>query len=305
MVLEFSTMTRYLLAFVLGSVCIAQIKTGPPLPHKVVEDWAKLPDGWNFGETSGVAVDKDDNVWVYNRGAHPVVQFDSSGKMLRSWPEVPIKSSHGIRVDEDGNIWTVDVKGHQILKWAPAGRLLMVLGRGVGKNDSKDAFNEPTGVAFAKNGDVYISDGYVNSRVVRYGKDGVYRSQWGRKGIADGEFDLVHDVAIDSGGRVYVADRTNQRVQIFDENGKFLTKWSDVGAPWGLSYVAKENAIYMCDGLNNRIVRLNLDGQITGVLSSFGKTAGKLDFAHNIAVDSAGSIYVAEIKNWRVQKFAK
>jgi DNA-binding beta-propeller fold protein YncE len=289
-------MTRYLLAFVLGSVCIAQIKTGPPLPHKVVEDWAKLPDGWNFGETSGVAVDKDDNVWVYNRGAHPVVQFDSSGKMLRSWPEVPIKSSHGIRVDEDGNIWTVDVKGHQIF---------MVLGRGVGKNDSKDAFNEPTGVAFAKNGDVYISDGYVNSRVVRYGKDGVYRSQWGRKGIGDGEFDLVHDVAIDSGGRVYVADRTNQRVQIFDETGKFLTKWSDVGAPWGLSYVAKENAIYMCDGLNNRIVRLNLDGQITGVLSSFGKTAGKLDFAHNIAVDSAGSIYVAEIKNWRVQKFAK
>ncbi|HYI97006.1 MAG TPA: peptidyl-alpha-hydroxyglycine alpha-amidating lyase family protein [Bryobacteraceae bacterium] len=298
-------MTRYLLAFTLASVCFAQLKSGPPLPHKVVPDWAKLPDGWNFGETSGVAVDKDDNVWVYNRGAHPVMQFDSNGRMLRSWPEVPVKSSHGIRVDEDGNIWTVDVKGHQILKWGPAGRLLMVLGRGVGQNDSKDAFNEPTGVAFAKNGDVYISDGYVNSRVVRYGKDGVYRSQWGRKGTADGEFDLVHDVAIDSGGRVYVADRTNQRIQIFDENGKFVTKWSDVGAPWGLSYVAKENAIYMCDGLNNRIVRLNLDGQITGVLSSFGKIPGKLDFAHNIAVDSAGSIYVAEIKNWRVQKFAK
>jgi len=300
-------MNRYAFAFVLSvaAVCTAQIKDGPALPHKVVKDWAKLPDGWNFGETSGVAVDKDDNVWVFNRGAHPVLQFDSNGKMLRSWPEVPIKSSHGIRVDEDGNVWTVDVKGHQLFKWTSTGRLLMILGRGPGKDDSKDAFNEPTGIAFAKNGDLYISDGYVNSRVVRYGKDGVYQSHWGRKGTGDGEFQLVHDVTVDTRGRVYVADRTNERIQVFDENGKFLTKWTGIGAPWGLSFAAKENAIYMCDGVNNRVVRLNMEGQVTGVLSSFGKTPGKLDFAHNIAVDSAGNIYVAEIKNWRVQKFAK
>jgi DNA-binding beta-propeller fold protein YncE len=300
-------MNRYAIAFVLGAAaaCMAQVKEGPALPHKVVKDWAKLPDGWNFGETSGVAVDKDDNVWVFNRGNHPVLQFDSNGKMLRSWPEVPIKSSHGIRVDEEGNVWTVDVKGHQLFKWTPTGRLLMVLGRGPGKDDSKDAFNEPTGIAFAKNGDLYISDGYVNSRVVRYGKDGVYQSHWGRKGTGDGEFQLVHDVAVDTRGRVYVADRTNERIQIFDENGKFLTKWTGLGAPWGLAYAAKENAIYMCDGVNNRVVRLNMEGQVTGVLSSFGKTPGKLDYAHNIAVDSVGNIYVAEIKNWRVQKFAK
>ena len=298
-------MKRYLVVLAFASCCFAQIKEGPALPHKVVKDWAKLPDGWNFGETSGVAVDKDDNVWVFNRGSHPVMQFDSNGKMLRSWSEVPFKSSHGIRLDEDGNVWTVDVKGHQLFKWTPAGRLLMVLGRGAGKDDSKDAFNEPTGVAFSKNGDLYISDGYVNSRVVRYGKDGVYQGQWGRKGTGDGEFQLVHDVAVDTRGRVYVADRTNERVQVFDENGKFLTKWTGIGAPWGLSYTAKENAIYMCDGVNNRIVRLNLEGQVTGVLSSFGKTQGKLDFAHNIADRCAGNLYVAEIKNWRVQKFAK
>ena len=138
-----------------------------------------------------------------------------------------------------------------------------------------------------------------------FGPDGLYQKQWGRKGTGDGEFNLVHDVAIDSAGRVYVADRENRRVQVFDQEGKFLSKWTDVGSPWGLSYVARENAMYMCDGYNNRIVKLNTEGQVLGVLGSYGKTWGKLDFAHNIAVDSTGAIYVAEIKNWRVQKFAK
>src|SRR5690606_32148869 len=111
------------------------------------------------------------------------------------------------------------------------------------------------------------------------------------------------DVAVDGKGRVYVADRTNQRVQIFDGDGNFITKWTGIGAPWGLYYVDRENAIYMADGLNNRVVKLNLEGQILGVLGEYGKTPGKFDFAHNIAVDSTGAIYVAEIKNWRIQKF--
>jgi DNA-binding beta-propeller fold protein YncE len=114
----------------------------------------------------------------------------------------------------------------------------------------------------------------------------------------------VHDVALDSRGRLYVADRTNQRVQIFDENGKHLAKWTEVGAPWGFYYVRRENALYMCDGLNSRISKLDLEGNVLGVLGSHGKTPEKLDYPHNIAVDSTGAIYVAEIKNWRVQKFA-
>ncbi len=126
---------------------------------------------------------------------------------------------------------------------------------------------------------------------------------WGRKGNADGQFDLVHDVALDSAGRVYVADRSNERVQIFDQQGNFLSKWTGIGAPWGLYYVKRENVFFMCDGVNDRIIKLNREGQILGVLGSHGKTAGKLDFPHNLAVDSTGAIYVAEIKNWRVQKF--
>ncbi|MGH9428370.1 MAG: peptidyl-alpha-hydroxyglycine alpha-amidating lyase family protein [Terriglobia bacterium] len=281
------------------------LKSGPPLAHKLVKDWAKLPKGWNFGESSGVAVDKQDNVWVFNRGAHPVIQFDKNGNLLQSWGEGLFKSSHGIRIDADGNVWAIDVKGHLVLKFSPAGKVQMVIGRSSGDNNSKDSFNEPTGVAFAANGDLFISDGYVNSRVIKFNREGDYLTHWGSKGEGDGQFNLVHDVTLDSAGKVYVADRTNQRVQIFDGSGKFLGKWAGIGAPWGLIYVAKENVIYMCDGLNNRVIKLGLDGQVQGVLGNQGRIPGKFDFVHNIAVDSEGSIYVVEIKNWRVQKFAK
>ena len=284
-----------------------QLKSGPPLPHQLVTDWAKLPVGWNFGEVSGVATDKQDNVWVFNRGLHPVMQFNREGKFLQAWSDIKIISSHGIRVDAEGNIWLIDVKGHVVIKCNPTGRVLMILGnrQGVaGNNESKDSFNEPTGIAFDKQGNLYISDGYVNARVIKFNKDGEYLTHWGRKGTGDGEFNLVHDVCVDAEERVYVADRNNQRIQIFDKNGKFLGKWTDIGAPWGLTYSAKENCMYMCDGLNNRIVKLSMDGQMLGTLSSYGKAPGKLDFVHNIAVDSLGGLYVAEIKNWRVQKFA-
>jgi DNA-binding beta-propeller fold protein YncE len=286
----------------------AELKSGPSLSYKVVKDWAQLPTGWNFGECSGVAIDRNDNVWVFNRGKHPVIQFDKNGNMLQSWGDGTIVSSHGIRVDPDGNVWGIDVKGHVVIKYSPAGRVLMILGnrQGVaGKNDSKDAFNEPTNIAFEPNGDFYVSDGYVNSRVMKFNRDGEYITHWGEKGTGDGQFNLVHDVVRDARGRLYVADRTNQRVQIFDGTGKFLGKWTNLGSPWGLDYVARENSIYMCDGVNNRVLKLNLEGEIQGVLGSYGKAPGKFDFAHSIGVDSTGAIYVAEIKNWRVQKFVK
>jgi DNA-binding beta-propeller fold protein YncE len=285
----------------------ADLASGPPLPHKLVPNWAQLPDGWNFGECTGVEVDANDYVWVFNRGPHPVIQFDKSGKFINAWKEVPITSAHGLGVDPDGNIWLIDVKGHAVMKFNRAGRIQMVItnaGKQPGNNDTPYAFNEPTGIAFTPRGDFYVSDGYVNSRVIQFNKSGEYIRHWGAKGQADGQFNLVHDVAVDSQGRVYVADRTNERVQVFDASGKFLAKWTHAGAPWGLAYSDKEKAIYMADGKNNRVVKLNLEGQILGTLGSFGKAPGHFDFAHHIAVDSDGSIYVVEIKNWRVQKFA-
>ena len=280
----------------------------PQLPHKVVSGWAQLPAGWNFGETAGVAVDSKDNVWVFHRGDRPVLRFDKSGKLLGSWERPPVVSSHGIAAGPDGAVWLIDTNGHSVMKLSPEGRLLMVIanaGRLPGDNSAEYAFNRPTHMAFRPDGGFYVSDGYGNSRVVQYTKDGEHVRHWGGMGVEPGRFNTVHSVAVDGQGKVYVADRTNDRIQVFDADGKFLTAWTDIGQPWGLAYFAKEDAIYMCDGLNNRIVKLSLDGRIQGQLSSFGKTPGKLDFAHHLSLDSDGSIYVAEIKNWRVQKFAK
>ena len=285
---------------------LAQLATGPKLPMKVVENWADLPKGWNLGEVSGVAVDKLDHVWVFNRGTHPVIEFDRDGTMLQAWTEVPIISSHGIQVDPDGNVWLVDVKGHAVMKFNRQGRLQMVIanaGKAVGDNKSTDAFNQPTGLRFFPNGDFLVSDGYGNSRVAKFDKNGIWQKQWGEPGTGDGQFNLVHDVALDGKGKVYVADRKNNRIQIFTEDGKFLDKWTNLGSPWGLAYSPKEEALYMCDGENNRVIKVDKNGKLLGVLGGFGKVPGLFDFPHHIAIDSQGAIYVAEIKNWRVQKF--
>jgi DNA-binding beta-propeller fold protein YncE len=290
---------------------VAALKSGPPLPYTVDASWPQMPKGYNFGECSGVDVDKDGNVWVFNRGHWPVIEFDRRGKMLQAWSQetFPVKSAHGLRVGPDGSIWCVDVDGHVIFKMSPEGRVLMVLGnrQGVaGNNDAEDAFNRPTNVAFRANGNFYVSDGYVNSRVLEFTPDGYYVRHWGKKGGGDGEFNLVHDVQVDSRGRVYVADRTNERIQVFDDSGRFLTKWTGIGAPWGIYYAPREEAIYMCDGKYDRIVKLNLEGQVLGVLSAYGKAPGEIDYAHSISVDPVdGALYTVEIKSWRVQKWVK
>src|SRR5438270_11515629 len=174
---------------------LAKLKSGPPLPYKVVSGWPTLPKGHNFGEVSGVDVDRQGNVWVFNRGHWPVMQFDRSGKLLQSWSEdtVHLKSAHGLRVGPDGSIWCIDVDGHWVFKFSSEGRVLMVLGQrqgNPGNNEAEDAFNRPTNVAFRANGNFYVSDGYVNSRVVEFTPDGYFVRQWGKKGAADGESNL-------------------------------------------------------------------------------------------------------------------
>jgi peptidylamidoglycolate lyase len=237
---------------------LKKLQHGPQLPNKLVANWPTLPKGYNFGETTGVDIDRQGNVWVANRGRWPVMEFDRSGKMLQAWTHEAVqvtegtgKGTHGLKVDVNGNIWLGDVDGSINFKFSPEGRLLMTLGNRQGSpngNDSKTGFNRPTNFWPLANGNMLISDGYGNSRIAEFTNDGHYVRHFGALGTGDGQFTLPHGVTMDAQGRIYVADRGNSRVQVFDKSGKFLAKWTDVGQPWDVYYAPQENAIYMCDG---------------------------------------------------------
>ncbi|MBI4658212.1 MAG: 6-bladed beta-propeller [Verrucomicrobia bacterium] len=274
----------------------------PELPYKLVADWPALPAAWNFGEVPGVAVDAKENVYVFNRSPHPLMQFTSSGKFLRSLLEGMVTSAHGVRIDHEGNIWVADHNGHTVLKLNPAGRIMMVLGRRDTPGTTEMNFNRPTDVAVAPTGEIYVSDGYGNSRVMKFSRDGRFLAQWGKKGSAPGEFNLPHSIVLDAAGQVYVADRENHRIQIFTPDGKFVKEWKGFGSPWGLA-IAPNGEIFMADGYANRVLKLAPDGRVLGALGSPGKLPGQFAYAHHLAVGKRGELYVAEILNWRVQKF--
>lgn len=271
------------------------------LGYRVVPEWPELPAEWNFGEVAGVAADSRGHVYVFHRGPHPIMEFESDGKFVRAWGDGMITRSHTVRVDREDNLWVIDVGGHIVLKMNPRGRVIMQLGRqnvaGVGRGN----FNQPTDVAFTPNGDFYVSDGYGNSRVVKFSREGRYLFEWGKKGTGEGEFNLPHAVALDARGRVYVSDRSNNRIQIFDGDGKFLAQWANIDSFSGLQ-MTPDQRLWAAGG--SEVVLLNLEGQKLGRLAPEGRLPGQVEGAHGIALSNAGEIYVAEL-NWRVQKFVK
>jgi DNA-binding beta-propeller fold protein YncE len=242
-----------------------------------------MPDGWKFGRVSSVAVDSKGEVYVFHRGkkADPIVVFDAKGNYLRSWGKGEFGNAHGMRVDKDGNVWVTDNGDHQVIKYTRDGKRLLTLGiKGKAGTDDK-TFNRPTDVAFSPNGDFYVSDGYGNSRFVRFSADGKYKNAWGKKGKGPVEFNTVHSIAIDSKKRVYVSDRENNRIQIFDEDGKLLKMWTHLGATQNIFITPKdecwvithrnniENLTY--DTLAGRIMKIELEtGKILGAMESPG-----------------------------------
>lgn len=293
-----------LITLVAPSAIAAGIKTAdaPELNYELVSDWPQLPEGWNFGPTTGVGVDSKNNVYVYHRGPHPIMCFSADGTFLRSWGDGIISGPHGLAVDRDDNVWVTDIGAHTVVKFTPKGRVLMVLGQKGTATETETTFNMPTHVAFGPSDEIYVSDGYGNSRIVKFSSDGRYLTAWGKKGKAAGEFDAPHSLAIDAQGQVYVGDRENYRVQIFDPNGKFISEWTHLGSPWGL-YLGSDGYLYMSDGYNDRVSKLNLQGQLLGTFGKQGRAPGELYFAHHISLGKNGEIYVAEVQNWRVSKF--
>ncbi len=273
--------------------------------------WGEFPPDYQPGAGMAVSVAADGSVWFYNRGSHPVVQFSSDGKLVQAWKEDRGRSlhqtaAHGMAVGPDGGIWLVDREANTVFKYSPQGRSLLTIGSFAalaGDNESRYAFNRPAGVAHDSGGAVYVADGYRNTRIAKYTPLGEYLMHWGGPGEEDGQFNLVHGVALDADDRVYAADRGNKRIQVFNASGEHLATWAGLGTPWNVAYDRAGDVLWMCDGDLGRITKLSLDGKVLGGFGSDGKDPGQLHQVHGIAIDSEGAVYAAETVNQRIQKF--
>jgi DNA-binding beta-propeller fold protein YncE len=231
-------------------------RDGPPSPstwtYELVEGWITAPV--EVGSVSGVDVDRDGNVFAFRRGGNNIWVLDDRGHLLREWGQDIAVWSHAIRVDFSGHVWTVDGQGHEILKWSPdASEIVLRLGTAGVAGEGPNTFNRPTDVAVASNGDLFVSDGYVNSRVVKFDSEGRFLRQWGEPGDAPGQFNTVHSIVLDEGrGRVLVADRDNHRIQLFDLEGSLLDVWDHLGSPYSL-HISASGRLYVADGINSRI----------------------------------------------------
>lgn len=297
-------MFRALLAFLLFTTLVASALADEKKPfpdYQPVTNWPTLPPKLAFGPVSAVATDSADRVFIAHRAAKPVLVFDRDGKFIRGWGDEHIKTPHGLRIDRDGNVWVTDIGNHQVMKFSPEGKLLLTLGKKGEAGSAEDHFDRPTDVAVTATGEFFVSDGYGNSRVLKFDRTGKMLKLWGKKGAGEGEFNLPHAICLDAKGRVLVGDRENDRVQVFDMDGKFLTQWKDSGAPFGL--FPSDERLFVADGRGNVIRVLGSDGKPVGRWGEKGTAAGQFQMPHMLCVDSRGDVYVAEVTNKRIQKY--
>lgn len=281
--------------------------------YEVKEGWGRLPEGWTYRECAAVGADSSDNVYVFNRGEHPMIVFDREGKFLRSWGEGIYPRAHGITIGPDDTIFCTDDGDHTVRKCTLDGRILFTLGISGRPAPfmSGNPFNRCTHVAIdPRNGDFYVSDGYGNARVHKYSPAGKLLFSWGESGTDPGQFNIAHNIATDKEGWVYVADRENHRIQVFDPNGRFETQWVNMARPCGL-YIdqAGDQTVYVGElgaailpnaqatGLGPRVSILNIHGNVLARLGDQpgGEAPGRFIAPHGICIDSRRDIYVAEV----------
>lgn len=244
------------------------------------------------------------------RNEHVLMVFNRDGKLVESWdniiPEIGDYGAHRITIDPydpDKHVWLIDYQGHQVLKVTHDGkRIVLRLGeKGVARSDHGH-FNQPSDMMFMPNGDFYITDGYRNTRVVKFSKDGTYLTEWGTPGKGPGQFDHVHGIVADAKGRLYVGDRENSRIQIFDQNGKFLDQWTGIPHPYFL-YMQEDQHLWVSDGVVHKIMKFDLDGNLLYSWGTFGRMPGDLWGPHQLNVDEAGNLYIANAQGNNVAKF--
>ena len=282
---------------VIATTAFTGEKAQPKLEYQQVANWPTLPDGMKLDGISAAATDAKDNVYLLHRVKPFVLVFDKDGKFLRSW-NGDFKTPHGLRIDHDGNVWIADMANHLVQKFSADGKLLMSLGQKDKPGLANDKFNKPADVAFGPDGEVYVADGYGNSRIAKFNKDGKFLKDWGMKGKGPSEFKIPHVVFLDGDKRVIVGDRENLRIQIFDREGKWLEQWKNTGAPYGL-YLHKDR-VYLADGRTGTIRILDKQGK---QLTSWETKDASKDTPHWINVDSQGAVYIGFVTGNKVQKW--
>jgi DNA-binding beta-propeller fold protein YncE len=299
-----------------------------PNPYHVDEGWAKLPEGRKWGAAIGVDIDRDGkSVWVFDRCATrddcsgsnlaPILKFDPTGKLVASFGAGIFNYPHGFFVDRDDNVWVSDGrakngKGQTVMKFSPDGKLLMTLGKPGVAGDGPDTFNAPSDILVAPNGDIFVADGHggdTNARIVKLSKDGKFIKAWGKKGSAPGEFDAPHSLAMDSSGRLFVADRLNSRIQIFNQDGEFLAEWKQFGRPSGV-FIDKKDVIYVADSTSNEQtnpgykqgIRIGSvkDGKVTAFIPWSETNA-----LEGVAADDEGNVYGGFTNTMNFRRFVK
>jgi len=275
-----------------------------------------VPDAAAMGASSDVAFDSKGHLYVLSRGTKPLTEFDENGKFIRAFGEGLFTRSHGIRIDKDGNIWATDVGAHTVMKISQQGEVLLTLGTKGKAGEWNEAagsqlFNEPNDIVFGANGDLFITQGHTpgagkgDPRVLKFDKNGKFIKTWGGKGTEPGKFDVAHGIAIDAKGLLWVTDRENQRIQIFDQDGKYIRELKYAGLPCSLDIGSQY--MYMVNGFAGQLLRMDLDGKVLAAVGKPGPagSVGEFGEAHFIAVSPKGEIYVADSVNRAVQKFVK
>jgi sugar lactone lactonase YvrE len=304
-------MTSLTIFKIVVGILFGLVQAPAPNPYHLIENWAKLPAGMEWGQVSGVEFDVRGNLWVIHRTDPPILEFDPSGNLIKSIGSGMFVQAHSLHFDRDGNLWATDGqakdgKGNQVFKFGPDGKVLLTLGKAGITGDAPDVFNGVCDIVSAPNGDVFIADGHANTRVLKFSKDGKFIATWGKKGTGQGEFDIPHAIAMDSAGRVFVGDRANNRIQIFDQNGKYIAEWKQFGRPTGL-YISKDDTLYVADDESNPTRN---PGFTPGVYVGSAKDGSVKAFiptgnTERAVADAKGNIYTAVLGGKTVRKYEK